>query len=101
MVILKADLHIHSDNSCDSKSTIDQMCEGAIIKGLSAVCFTEHIDMNPKDEGYCYFQYEKYAGGVERARDKYGGQLEILKGVEFSEPHAYPREFETCDPGRL
>jgi histidinol-phosphatase (PHP family) len=50
--------------------------------------------MNPKDIGYGYFQTERYIQDVERARENYQGQLTILKGVEFSEPHQYPREFE-------
>jgi histidinol-phosphatase (PHP family) len=93
--MMKVDLHVHSNNSCDAQATVDQMCEGAIARGLSVVCFTEHIDMNPKDEGYCCFHYDKYNADIERARDRFGRQLEILKGVEFSEPHVYPREFET------
>lgn len=91
---MKADLHIHSNNSCDAQSSLDEMCQGAITNGATTICFTEHVDMNPEDEGYGYFRIEKYAQEVERAREKYEGHLEILKGVEFSEPHAYPKEFE-------
>jgi histidinol-phosphatase (PHP family) len=91
---LRADLHIHSRNSCDSESTVDEICQGAVKNGVRIVCFTEHVDLNPRDEGYGYFQIERYARDIERAREKYGGKLEILKGVEFSEPHRYPKEFE-------
>ncbi len=31
---------------------------------------------------------------VERAREKYGDRLEILKGVEFGAPHLHPKEYE-------
>ncbi len=94
MAKLALDLHIHSNNSCDSKATIDQMCQGAVAQGLQIVCFTEHVDMNPGDEGYGYFQYGKYSVEMELARQKYAGRLKILKGIEFSEPHVYPKEFE-------
>ena len=89
-----ADLHIHSRNSCDAESTLDDMCQGAISNGVRVVCFTEHVDMNPQDEGYGFFQIDRYTQDLERAREKYQGQLEILKGIEFSEPHVYPKEFE-------
>jgi histidinol-phosphatase (PHP family) len=97
VVRLRADLHIHSRNSCDSESTLDEVCQGAIRNGVSIVCFTEHVDMNPRDEGYGYFQIDRYARDIESAREKHEGQLEILKGVEFSEPHLYPKEFEAVN----
>lgn len=92
---ISIDLHLHSNHSCDAKSSVDEMCEAAIKRGLSIVCFTEHVDMNPNDEGYGYFQQEKYTEDIERAREKYQGRLALLKGIEFSEPHVYPKEFES------
>ena len=91
---LNIDLHVHSNHSCDAKSSLDEMCQAAVKKGVSIVCFTEHVDMNPKDEGYGHFQYDKYTEDIKRARENYEGRLTILKGIEFSEPHVYPREFE-------
>ncbi|MDP2918728.1 MAG: histidinol-phosphatase HisJ family protein [Dehalococcoidia bacterium] len=92
---LSVDLHLHSNNSCDSQTTIDEMCQTAIEKGFSVVCFTEHFDMNPKDEGYGYFNFDKYTHDINQARERYNERLTVLKGIEFSEPHLYPREFET------
>jgi histidinol-phosphatase (PHP family) len=92
---MNIDIHVHSNHSCDAKSTMDEMCRSAISKGVSVICFTEHVDMNPKDEGVGYFQYEKYSADIELAREKYQQHLTILKGIEFSEPHLYPTEFET------
>jgi len=43
----KSDIHIHSNHSCDAKSTIDEMCQAAINKQLDIICFTEHVDLNP------------------------------------------------------
>lgn len=69
------------------------MCQAAISMGLTVVCFTEHIDLNP-NEGEGCFHYDRYAAEIEQSRDKYQSQLTILKGLEFSEPHQYPAEFE-------
>jgi histidinol-phosphatase (PHP family) len=92
---LDIDLHIHSNHSCDGKTAIDEMCRHAVAKGVSIVCFTEHVDLDPRDKGCGFFQYDGYSTDVELAREKYQHRLTILKGIEFSEPHLYPREFET------
>jgi histidinol phosphatase-like PHP family hydrolase len=47
---------MRSRNSCDSESTLDEICQGAVRNGVRIVCFTEHVDLNPRDEGYGYFQ---------------------------------------------
>ncbi len=91
---MKIDTHIHSTISCDGKDSIEAMCRSAIDRGLDAVCFTEHFDMNPKDYGYQFFDYELYTRQIDQAREMYEGRLIILKGLEFSEPHLYPRELE-------
>lgn len=91
---LSVDLHLHSNHSIDGQNTIEEMCQVAIEKGFHTICFTEHFDMNPEDEGYGFFNYPKYSDDIERVRGKYSDQLKVLKGIEFSEPHLYPREFD-------
>jgi histidinol-phosphatase (PHP family) len=89
-----ADLHVHSTFSCDAKDSMDAMCAAALEKGLTWLGFAEHLDYNPQDYGFGYYNYAKYSDEMERLRDKYAGRLRILKGLEFGEPHQYPREFE-------
>ncbi|MCX7771714.1 MAG: histidinol-phosphatase HisJ family protein [Clostridia bacterium] len=93
-MIYPVDMHLHSTFSCDATSTMEQHVQDALQKGLKAVCFTEHVDYNPNDEGIGYYNYEAVTAEVERLRERYGGGLLILKGIEFSEPHLYPKEFE-------
>jgi histidinol-phosphatase (PHP family) len=89
------DCHIHSAVSSDSKSTIDEMCRAAIAKGVPTICFTEHLDMNPTDTNYLFYNHERYCTQIESARRSHGHSLEILQGIEFAELHLYPREFES------
>jgi histidinol-phosphatase (PHP family) len=88
------DCHLHSTISPDAKSPIMNMCRSAVRKGASVICFTEHFDMNPVDSGYRYYNHENYLSEMEQAKRVYSGKIEILLGIEFSEPHQYPKEFE-------
>lgn len=96
---LRADTHVHSAFSVDSQEPLPAMCDAAIRRGLTTICFVEHVDLDPRDIGYGFFRWEAYRLAVDDARRAYGGQLEILRGVELGEPHRYPRELEAL--GRL
>lgn len=87
------DLHTHSHFSIDSSASIESMCMGALSKSITCIAFSEHYDLNPNDEGYGFFKPEQFSRAIESARKQFSGQLTILKGVEFSEPHLYPKEF--------
>ena len=87
-------MHIHSRFSVDGKDSPASICQAAIEKGLGYICFTEHFDMNPRDYGFGYFAFEKFSEAIDAARDKFGDGISILKGLEFSEPHLYSKEFE-------
>ena len=89
------DCHLHSTFSSDAQSPILEMCGSAVRKGVSVVCFTEHVDMNPADSNYGFYNHADYSAEIERAKSIFDGKLEILQGIEFAEPHLYPRDFET------
>lgn len=89
-----ADMHVHTTFSVDAKDDLESMCQSAIEKGLDYICFTEHFDLNPRDEGYGFFQLENFSKAIDLVRLKFSDCLCILKGLEFSEPHLYPRDFE-------
>lgn len=92
---LIADMHVHSNFSPDAHDDLCFMVESAMAKGLKYICFTEHVDMNSNDDGFGYFDLNAYNKAVDWCRKKYGDKITILKGIEFSEPHLYPFEFET------
>lgn len=91
---IPADLHVHTAFSIDAQDGMKAMCEAALKKGLRYICFTDHLDHNPYDHGYDYFDYDGYAKAIEAVRREFGDRIQILKGVEFGEPHLYPQEFE-------
>jgi predicted metal-dependent phosphoesterase TrpH len=67
----KIDLHVHSKHSGDNDADPEETILRAIELGLQGIAFTEHY----------------YYGASEQAeilREKYGEQILILRGVEFS-----------------
>ena len=50
---MRADVHMHTNFSHDSKSAPEEMILGAIAKGLQAVCFTDHHDKDDGDRKKC------------------------------------------------
>ncbi|MBN2655774.1 MAG: histidinol-phosphatase HisJ family protein [Spirochaetales bacterium] len=87
------DMHCHSVHSEDTDSSPDDMCRSALEKSIKGIAFTEHVDFNPADKGFDYFDAGTFQTDIDRLRQIYSPKLGILKGMEFSEPHLYPREF--------
>lgn len=78
------DYHIHSKFSCDSHLTPETICERLIELGFTQIAFTEHLDLDPADEGYGFYDYEAITEKVEALNLKYGDKLTIRKGVEVT-----------------
>lgn len=96
-----ADMHIHSTFSPDGVSSMEEQCRQAVKQGVSIICFTDHVDFNAvelnmgriKDNRKQNFKVDEYLSEIERMRFLFP-ELEILSGVEFSEPHLFRDEFE-------
>lgn len=67
----RVDLHVHSRNSGDNDADPEEIVERAIERGLDGIAFTEH---------YSYAA----SADVERLREKYGRDIVLFRGVEFS-----------------
>ena len=51
-----ADDHLHSSHgSFDAKSSLHELCQAAIDKGLKRICVTEHLDFDRKLPEYGFF----------------------------------------------
>lgn len=90
---ITADYHLHSSHSGDSNEPMENMIRAAIDKGLSHICFTEHMDMDypateetPKD--YFTLNTDSYLYDLALCKEKYADRLKILFGVELGlQPH--------------
>ncbi len=81
------DYHVHSTNSFDGKSSIEEMCQKALEMKLYEICFTEHYSVDSRDVSYGVLDYEKYSHEIEKVKEKFNGSLIIGKGLEIGEPH--------------
>ena len=76
------DYHVHSDCSGDSSAPMLDLCRAAIDRGITSVCFTEHIDFEPTDSCYGAFDYARYISRIHEAKEAFAGALDIRCGVE-------------------
>lgn len=84
------DCHIHSDNSIDGKSSVDDICKAAVEKGITAITITDHA--TPMPEGMTNYEHiEKCVKEARTASEKYKDQLLVLVGAEREDE--YPPEY--------
>ncbi|MBD5535754.1 MAG: histidinol-phosphatase HisJ family protein [Lachnospiraceae bacterium] len=90
---ITADFHLHSSFSGDSTEPMENMILSAIEKGLTHICFTEHMDMDypvseGTPEGTFLVNTDSYLYDLARLKDKYSERLLILFGIELGlQPH--------------
>ncbi|RBP66658.1 histidinol-phosphatase (PHP family) [Alkalibaculum bacchi] len=93
MIFINAllDYHTHTTHSWDAKNTVGEMCQSAVDKGITEICFTEHFALREGDPCCDYIDFEQYSRDIEFAKDVFQGRLIVKKGLEIGEPH-YKRD---------
>lgn len=86
---MKADLHIHTEFSCDSEAGMEQYIKQAVKTGVQILCFTDHVDLNSNDYGYNYYNPEKYFEKFNYVKMNFADEIKLCAGIEFGEPHLY------------
>jgi histidinol-phosphatase (PHP family) len=76
------DYHVHTTQSADCSTPIFDSCVAAIDAGITEIAFTDHIEHEPADMSYGFFDYTTYMRDLETARERYGDRLVILAGAE-------------------
>lgn len=74
------DLHIHTEISCDSEAKMEDYLSEAERKGIKTICFTDHVDWNPNDYGYRYYEPHVFWERFRAAKSKADGGIEVLAG---------------------
>ncbi|WP_029230693.1 histidinol-phosphatase HisJ family protein [Butyrivibrio sp. VCB2006] len=88
MSFLPADYHLHTHNSGDSEAPMKDMVESAISKGLTEMCFTEHMDLDfpiteQVPEGLFTLDIPPYEKDLFSYREEYKDRIAIKYGIEL------------------
>lgn len=80
------DMHTHTDNSFDGNHSPVYMCDAACNKGLRAIAFTDHceVDTYTKNEGERNVRQAFFE--IAKARSAFVGKLLVLNGIELGQP---------------
>jgi len=80
------DLHAHTDNSFDGHHSAVFLCETAAARGLRAVAFTDHVEMDfYREQSFDRTARQSYFEVV-KARSGFRGKLIVCAGVELGQP---------------
>ncbi|MFD2639786.1 histidinol-phosphatase HisJ family protein [Piscibacillus salipiscarius] len=83
------DFHMHSTFSADCDAPMEKMADAAVRKGLTSICFTDHIDYDYPDPSIVFdVNLDEYAKAHKAVHDQFSGKLDIRKGIELGiQPH--------------
>lgn len=80
------DMHVHTDNSPDGIHSPMYICENAVDKGLRAIAFTDHCEIDKfftlKYNSMVFHSYFECL----KAKTAFEGELLVLLGLEIAQP---------------
>lgn len=74
------DTHTHSINSFDGNHSCNDMCDGALNKGLIGIAITDHVDIDGND-----YNLQKQYDDALSAKEIYKDKLDVLVGIELGQ----------------
>lgn len=95
----RVDVHLHSTFSRDGRGSMRDFCLMAQTREVEHICFTEHVEYDPKDGGMDLpFHLSSYFQEMEFCRENYR-DLSIYAGLEVGDPYYYGEEFKELVTG--
>lgn len=92
--IKKIDTHTHTYFSFDcaeNGNSPEKMCDAAYQKGLDAIIFTDHVEVNAEVERtFPPLNISACKKQIEDAKEKFKGKLDVYRGVELGQITHYP-----------
>ena len=84
--MIQYDYHLHTINSHDGQSSMEEMLGQAIALGLKGICITEHLDFyDDMPKAYTrMLDLEHYANECKALREKYQSQIVLKFGIELT-----------------
>lgn len=83
--MIRADYHVHSRFSGDSKEEPENIIKQAMNLGLDTLCFTDHMDYEYWYEPAGVFEVDvpKYFENLLQLKEKYAGKFDVRIGIEL------------------
>lgn len=85
--MITADQHTHCNFSTDSDSTPESMIQGAIKKGITHLCLTDHMDLDypgtTKEKPLFEFHTDDYFSALSPLKEAYEDKLFLGIGIEL------------------
>ncbi len=78
------DLHLHTHISKDSVQDGEKYVIEGIKRGIKYIGFSDHLDLDPTDKDYGYYNYEDALKDYDRLNKKYNRKVGILLGLEVT-----------------
>ena len=91
-MICLTDTHTHTWYSNDARCTVEEVCRAAWEGGVTAVAVTDHFEYKQGGVPSCDYlsRVERRTAELARAKARWAGRLEVLRGVEIGQPHWNP-----------
>ena len=89
-MIIRCDYHVHSRISPDGHSPMTEMCDAALLNGLTEIAFTDHYEcysMGVRSRNFDEACADRYFAELEECRKAYDGRIRVLAGVELGQSH--------------
>jgi len=93
-MMIKTNMHIHSKYSWDSKMELEDIAKILIENNIRYATITDHVEFDREDMMYIRRKFSERDYEIDHLNEKHQGKLTLLKGVEISEPHLYPKQVE-------
>jgi len=94
--MILTDFHTHSYCSDDGTASMYEMALAGAEKGVSIMCFTDHVDIDYYKTGRlnpdCFANWEKIKEEYARAVEKLGGRIDLRLGIEFGGANHAPEK---------
>ncbi|MDF2822235.1 MAG: hisK [Clostridiales bacterium] len=100
--MIKADFHVHSNFSTDSKTLLENVVQKGISIGLKYLCITDHHDIDfPQsfdifhtDKAF-QLDFDSYFKSIRELQLKYSSKIDLLCGIELGiQPHLASKALE-------
>ena len=91
--LISFDAHTHSQYSFDTENdyTVEDMCNAALMNGLTHIAITDHYDVNAVAEGiYPCPDIDSRDQEICTVREKFKNRLFISRGIEMGSAIQYP-----------